>query len=531
MIRVLDPASAVVRPDQEVGATVYISDRLLVRGEQLWKQDDRVVGVLAGLGLGLRPPARFREKGIPRRERRTVDGLRLESPQVAGLELYVTAEQGAPAPDAWTVVQQIRTVAPDVAQSFELVHVLFATGGLSGIGKGGGYMPGIGKGGGYMPGIGKGGGYMPGIGLGPDEFAVPGYGGKAPVAVLINDPSRTAPRLTRPPVVVMPDTGIGDHAWFPDEAVVGVNPAPPASLGVKVVGSPVSDRGPGVTSRLTGDLDRLAGHGTFIAGIVRQTCPSARLQSHAIMSSDGLVAEDDALELLQDLLDAQVAALAAHDAASIIDVLTLSFGCYHEDAPEEDSDPSSVSASSLAAVLRDLGRAGVLVVAGAGNDATERPFYPAAFAGDPLAGSGGLPLVSVGSVNPDRNKVSLFSNGGSWVTTYRPGAAIVSTLPRRQNASSQASVEVAGVDTLAGEALTAVRRGEVPAPRDRATIDLDDYSGGFGVWSGTSFSAPVLAGQLAQSLVAQGTEETDLDALLKRGWTALVSVLHPRKLA
>ena len=511
MIRVLDPASAVVRPDQEVGATVYISDRLLVRGEQLWKQDDRVVGVLAGLGLGLRPPARFREKGIPRRERRTVDGLRLESPQVAGLELYVTAEQGAPAPDAWTVVQQIRTVAPDVAQSFELVHVLFATGGLSGIGKGGGYMP--------------------GIGLGPDEFAVPGYGGKAPVAVLINDPSRTAPRLTRPPVVVMPDTGIGDHAWFPDEAVVGVNPAPPASLGVKVVGSPVSDRGPGVTSRLTGDLDRLAGHGTFIAGIVRQTCPSARLQSHAIMSSDGLVAEDDALELLQDLLDAQVAALAAHDAASIIDVLTLSFGCYHEDAPEEDSDPSSVSASSLAAVLRDLGRAGVLVVAGAGNDATERPFYPAAFAGDPLAGSGGLPLVSVGSVNPDRNKVSLFSNGGSWVTTYRPGAAIVSTLPRRQNASSQASVEVAGVDTLAGEALTAVRRGEVPAPRDRATIDLDDYSGGFGVWSGTSFSAPVLAGQLAQSLVAQGTEETDLDALLKRGWTALVSVLHPRKLA
>ena len=87
MIRVLDPASAVVRPDQEVGATVYISDRLLVRGDQLWKQDDRVVGVLSGLGLGLRPPARFGEKGIPRRERRTVDGLRLESSQVAGLEL------------------------------------------------------------------------------------------------------------------------------------------------------------------------------------------------------------------------------------------------------------------------------------------------------------------------------------------------------------------------------------------------------------------------------------------------------------
>ena len=208
---------------------------------------------------------------------------------------------------------------------------------------------------------------------------------------------------------------------------------------------------------------------------------------------------------------------------------TLLIARYNENAPEEDSHPTSVSGSSFAAILRDLGRVGVLVVAGAGNDATERPVYPAACAGGPLAGSGGLPLVSVGSVNPDRNKVSLFSNGGSWVTTYRPGAAIVSTLPRRQNASSQASVEVAGVDTLVGEALTAVRRGEAPAPRDRATIDLDDYSGGFGVWSGTSFSAPVLAGQLAQSLVMQGTEKTDLDTLLKHGWTALANVLHPRK--
>jgi hypothetical protein len=486
----------------------------------LLQTDARVLEAVKRLGLELRVPRRYGDKGIPRRRLRD-RRVQLESQQVIGLELHVVEEGGAPAPDAWTVLQRIRAVAPDVAGDFELVHVLFATGSLAGVGKGGSYVPGIGKGGSYVPGIGKGGSYVPGIGLGPEEFGVPGYGGKAPVAVVIADPSRTALRLKRAPVVVMPDTGIGDHPWFPDEAVVGLNPAPPASLGVKIVGSPVADRGPGVSSRLTGDLDRLAGHGTFIAGIVRQTSPEARLQSHAVMSSEGLVAEDDVLELLLDLLEGQLDALDNSEAAAIIDVLTLSFGCYHEDLSDDDSDPSALTAGNFATALRDLGKVGILVVAGAGNDATARPFVPAAFAGDVTAGSGGLPLVSVGSLNPDQRKVSLFSNSGSWVTTYRHGAAIVSTLPRRQNAGSQASTDVAGIDTLPEPEQQAVLAGTSPRPQDRATIDLDDYTGGFGVWSGTSFAAPVLAGQLAHALADLGSEAADLDAMLKRGWAAL----------
>jgi subtilisin family serine protease len=342
------------------------------------------------------------------------------------------------------------------------------------------------------------------------------------------DPSRTAPRLKRPPVVVMPDTGIGDHPWFPDEAEVGVNAA--GSLGVRIVGDPVADRGSGVTSRLTGEFDRLAGHGTFIAGLVRQTAPSARMQSHAIMTSDGLAAEDDVLELLQDLLDEQVKALANNDAGQIIDVLTLSFGCYHEDLADEDSEPSGLTASNFATILRDLGKLGIIVVAGAGNDATTRPFLPAAFAGDTATGSGALPLVSVGALNPNQAKVSLFSNSGTWVTTYRHGAAVISTLPRRQNASSQASATVAGIDTLPEDLQELVAKGEVPRPQDRATIDLDDYTSGFGVWSGTSFAAPILAGQLAHVLGALGSEATDLGSLQKRGWEALAHVLRPRRL-
>ena len=523
MIRVLDPATAIVRPDQEIGDTAYVSDRLLVRGDQPLQLDDRVAAVLKELGLGLRPHRRNGERVLPRwrlRDRK----IRIESEQVVGLELHVVDPRGAPAPDAWTVLQQIRAAAPDVAPAFELVHVLFATTPLGGIGKGGSYVPGIGKGGSYVPGIGKGGSYVPGIGMGPDEFGVPGYGGKAPVALVIADPSTTARRLKRPPVVVMPDTGIGDHPWFPDEAVVGMSPSPPASLGVKIVGAPVADRGPGVSSRLTGEFDRLAGHGTFIAGLVRQMSPEARLQSHAVMSSDGLVAEDDVIELLLGLLEAQLDALDAGDDAAMIDVLTLSFGCYHEDLAEEDADPSVLTSTSFATVLRDLGRVGVLVVAGAGNDATARPFVPAAFAGDVTAGNGDLPLVSVGSLNPNASKVSLFSNGGSWVTTYRHGAAIVSALPRIQNASSQASAGVSGLDTLSADEQRDVRAGKAPRPQDRATIDLDDYTSGFGVWSGTSFAAPVLAGEFAHALADLGSDATDLESMLKRGWAALSRV-------
>jgi subtilisin family serine protease len=36
----------------------------------------------------------------------------------------------------------------------------------------------------------------------------------------------------------------------------------------------------------------------------------------------------------------------------------------------------------------------------------------------------------------------------------------------------------------------------------RSALDPDDFSCGFGVWSGTSFAAPVFAGELAGALAA-----------------------------
>ena len=57
-----------------------------------------------------------------------------------------------------------------------------------------------------------------------------------------------------------------------------------------------------------------------------------------------------------------------------------------------------------------------------------------------------------------------------------------------------------------------------------ATIDPDDFSVGFGTWSGTSFAAPYLAGELAQALLAKCTKDLDScdrgDAV-KRSWAAI----------
>ncbi len=533
MIRVLDPATAVQRPVRarrwedgdrrrapaQLRPTVYVAEKLLVRGDQADQGiEPKVAALLAErFGWTLSPV----RKPEPRREYRLDVKLESRRPQV--LTLSVAEGRLAAPPDAWLALQHIADEFPELAGEFELVHVLAATtltgvggywSGIGGYWSGiGGYWSGIG---GYWSGIG---GYWSGIGTSstPGEYGVPGLGGRSPVALVVADPALTAPKVARPPVVVMPDTGIGVHPWFRDLSAQPLAFPPPPASGVEVKGSPVADVDDGVTDYLTGDIQRLAGHGTFIAGIVRQACPSARLEAHAVMASSGVMEEDVLLDDLHDLLERQLGALESGDAAGVVDVLTLSVGYYHEEGADADD-------ASIAQVLRDLGRAGVLVVAGAGNDATTEPMLPAGFAGGPAEASA-LPLVSVGSLNPNGASVSLFSNAGDWVTTYRTGAAIVSTLPVNMNAGVQSSSRVDGDASLTPAQRRALHAGVGHPPRDRSTIDRDDYSGGFGVWSGTSFATPVLAGELARALLEKGTEAVDLSSMLDRGWAALSSVL------
>jgi subtilisin family serine protease len=112
-----------------------------------------------------------------------------------------------------------------------------------------------------------------------------------------------------------------------------------------------------------------------------------------------------------------------------------------------------------------------------------------------------IPVAAVGALNPD-GSVALFSNDGPWVHYLRPGAALVSTFPTTYDASQSPSNRL-------------VLDGEV-----RSSLDPDNYLAGFAIWSGTSFAAPVFAGQVAAALQREferGDTGTDPASAVPRG--------------
>ena len=92
--------------------------------------------------------------------------------------------------------------------------------------------------------------------------------------------------------------------------------------------------------------------------------------------------------------------------------------------------------------------------------------------------------------------------------TYAVGAAVLSTLP----------------DFSGG--LQATARND-RYDRRRLTIGPEDYRGGFAVWSGTSFAAPLVAGLVAARLAPSAEPGADaaVEAVAAAG-TAATEVLQ-----
>lgn len=326
---------------------------------------------------------------------------------------------------------------------------------------------------------------------GIDSYGWPGSGGRQVTAYVGPPPVRRAPITGkgRRPVVAVLDTGCGDHLWLPDDIVTRY-----PKLDGRVIGADNlltdPERDGDLAGPFDGALDGSSGHGTFIAGIVRQVCPEAEIVSIRVADSQGNVLEGAFMLAVRSLV--KWMARTPEEGGRQIDVINLSLGYYHE-TPEDDLFDRTLSELLLAARLR-----GCAVVCSAGNDATDRPTFPAALwrwrgrefsVPDPASAA---PHLSVGARNPN-GTVALFSNIGRWVTTYAPGASVLSTYPPF-NGGLQPEVRD--------------DRGELR----RETIDPDDFTGprlpgrqgkvgaGFALWSGTSFAAPYVAAKLAEEL-------------------------------
>ena len=182
----------------------------------------------------------------------------------------------------------------------------------------------------------------------------------------------------------------------------------------------------------SGLLAREAGHGTFIAGIIMKHSPRLRIHQVRVLDPAGL--GDDAT-------------VALGLARAMEPVINLSLGGYtHGDQPPP----------ALAVALAQV-EDSVAVVAAAGNNGSDEPFWPAAFSR----------VIAVGALDTtDREPVrAAFSNYGPWVDIYAPGKHVHSNY----------------------------LYGDYIEP-DKHLAHLT----GWARWSGTSFAAPQVAAEIAK---------------------------------
>jgi Subtilase family len=188
------------------------------------------------------------------------------------------------------------------------------------------------------------------------------------------------------------------------------------------------------------------GHGTFVAGVARCAAPGARVYVGSHFPYSGGTLEHMLARDLEALIDEH------HP-----DLINLSAGGYTRgDAPP------------LSFLEFRRRHPDVTLVAAAGNDSTDRPFWPAAFDW----------AIAVGALGADQQNRAWFSNystsdssHGNWVDVYALGEGLVNAY-------------ASGVYTYS----------EPPKKPAKQVFD------GMARWSGTSFSAPLVAGLIVAEM-------------------------------
>lgn len=216
-------------------------------------------------------------------------------------------------------------------------------------------------------------------------------------------------------------------------------------------------------SDVTGDPDLLApgpngstqireyaAHGTFIAGVAKCEAPHARVLVNDHFTASGGEVES---EMIRKVLE--LAQQKPH-------VINLSAGTYTRN-----------DWTSLGFSLFNSRHPEIAFVAAAGNDSTTRPFWPAAFDW----------AVSVGALATDQQHLAWFSNHGRWVDVYALGEGLVNAYATGEYTYNE-------------------------PPKAPATQSFK----GMARWSGTSFSAPLVAGLIAERMARTSDSATQATA-------------------
>jgi hypothetical protein len=240
-------------------------------------------------------------------------------------------------------------------------------------------------------------------------------------------PHAPAVQVWRPAVTVaLLDTGLDPHPWFAARPWLSDWGLSPEVLDPEFVR----------------DRDRQAGHGTFVAGVLLRHAPGVTVRHHRSLSSLGMTDDVTVATALRQVHE------KARSRRERLDIVVLTAGCH---TPDDRCPP---------VLAREIERhQRTIVIASAGNDGTERPFWPAASPS----------VIGVGATGADGTLAS-FSNRGDWVDATAPGVDVISSYVR----------------LLPGE------EGVAPGTTTRIY--------GAARWSGTSFAAPKVAADIANAL-------------------------------